>query len=65
MSEQIAEANSDAPINVENEIGFLSCGDLLHFQRVIQQGSLLEVGRNELLDQFDSHVGVVDLKKDF
>ena len=51
MPQQIHEADRDASVHVQDEVGLLGRRDLLHLEGVVKERSLGEVGLHELLDQ--------------
>lgn len=49
--------------NRRRDGSYLGCGDLLHVQSVVQQLGGGEVLLHKVLQDLDSHVWVVDLRK--
>ena len=56
---KIDEADSDATVNVENQVVLLRCCDRLDSQRVVEQLGAGEVLLDVLLDELDTKIGVV------
>merc|ERR1712224_932762 len=54
----VNENNSNAPINVENEVRFLLCRELLHRKGVVQDRVVGKVLLSELLDDFNTLIGI-------
>ena len=60
MTQQVHKTESDAAINIEDKVGLLLGGDLLHLPGVVEHGRVGEVLLGEVTDQRDSLVRVVD-----
>ena len=59
MSEEIHKADSNATINVEDEVVLLGSCDRLDGQSVIEELGAREVLLDVLLDELDTEIGVV------
>jgi len=56
---KVDEADSDATVNVENQVVLLRCCDRLDSQRVVEQLGAGEVLLDVLLDELDTEIWVV------
>jgi hypothetical protein len=59
VANKVDEADSDAAVNVENQVVLLRCCDRLNSERVVEQLSAGEVLLDVLLDKLDTKIGVV------
>jgi hypothetical protein len=59
VTDEVNEADSDAAINVENQVVLLRCCDGLDGQRIVEQLGAGEVLLDVLLDKLDAEIGVV------
>lgn len=65
VAEHVNKRHSDHSVYVQNQVRLLGSGDLLDLKGVVQQGGRGEVLQHKLFDDFNSHVGVVDLHEKF
>lgn len=56
---QVNEADSNATVNVEDEVVLLGSGDGLDGKSVVEEGGVGEVGVGEFLNEGDTEIGVV------
>lgn len=59
VANKVNEADSDAAVNVENQVVLLRCGHRLDGKRVVEQLGAGEVLLDVLLDELDTKIGVV------
>lgn len=59
VADKVNEADSDASVDVENQIVLLRCGHRLDSKRVVEQFGAGEVLLDVLLDELDTKIGVV------
>lgn len=55
---EVDKAHGNAPVHVENEVGFLRRGDAFHLQCVVEQRAARKVFAHVFLDDRNTHVGV-------
>lgn len=60
VAQHIDESGGNDTIHIQNQIWLLAGGDPLHLQGILQQRTLWEVLHDELLDDLDTHIGIVD-----
>mmetsp|Transcript_29203 Transcript_29203/g.89337 ORF Transcript_29203/g.89337 Transcript_29203/m.89337 type:complete len:334 (-) Transcript_29203:2531-3532(-) len=60
VSEEVDEADGDAAVHVEDEVGALLRGDLFDGEGEVESGRLGEVLLGELLDDDDAHVRIFE-----
>jgi hypothetical protein len=60
VPQEVDEADSNAPVDVEDEGILLGGGDLLDGEGVVEEGVRGEVLADVLLDELDTEIGVVD-----
>ena len=58
-SQQVDEAYADASVDIEDEVGLLLGGELLHAQSEVEHLGRREVLLGELLDDHNANVGVL------
>lgn len=63
VTEHVNERHGDHSVHVQNQVGLLRGGDFLHLEGVVQEGGGGEVLQHKFLDDLNSHVWVVDLRK--
>jgi len=59
VANEINEADSNATVNVENQVVFLGCCHRLDSERIVEELGAGEVLLDVLLDKFDTEIGVV------
>jgi hypothetical protein len=59
VADKVHEADSNAAVNVENQVVLLRCCHRLDGERIVEQFGAGEVLLNVLLDELDTEIGVV------
>jgi hypothetical protein len=59
VADKVNEADSNAAVNVENQVVLLRCCNRLDGERIVEQLGGWEVLLNVLLDELDTEIGVV------
>ena len=59
VAEEIDKADSDAAVDVENQVIFLGRGDRLDRNRIVEELGRGEVGLDKLFDELDAEVRII------